>query len=99
MNEEDIHTARSYRAGVLDDNAIISINLKWLLQIIILSVSLVYGYYRIETRITNLENGVLSANAEIRSLLVKHELAEAESIKELQEELKFYQKLNPWKKK
>ena len=99
MNDEHVQTARSYRANVLDDNAIISINLKWLLQLTVLVCSLVYGYWRIETRIKDLEDGVLSANTEIRNLLAKHELAEAESIAALQEELKFYQKLNPWKKK
>ena len=99
MNDEHVQTARSYRANVLDDNAIISINLKWLLQLTILVSGLIYGYYRIETRIKDLEDGVLSANTEIRNLLAKHELAEAESIAALQEELKFYQKLNPWKKK
>ena len=95
----DVQTARSYRGSVIDDNAIISLNLKWLLQLIVLVSGLVYGYYRIETRIADLEDGVLSANTEIRSLLAKHELEEAESIAALQEELKFYQKLNPWKKK
>ena len=99
MNDEHVQTARSYRANVLDDNAIISINLKWLLQLTILVSGLIYGYYRIETRIKDLEDGVLSANTEIRNLLAKHELSEAESIAALQEELKFYQKLNPWKKK
>lgn len=95
----DVKTARSYRAGVIDDNAIVTINIKWLLQLIVLVSGLVYGYYRIETRIKDLEDGILSANTEIRNLLAKHELEEAESIAALQEELKFYQKLNPWKKK
>ena len=43
MNEKP-NTARSYRATVLDDNAIVSINLKWLAQIGVLIGMLVYGY-------------------------------------------------------
>ena len=52
-------TARSYRATVLDDNAIVSINLKWLGQIAVLIGMLVYGYWQIETRIAKLEDNVL----------------------------------------
>ena len=35
MNEKP-KTARSYRTNVIDDNAVISINLKWMAQIIVL---------------------------------------------------------------
>jgi len=89
---------------VLDDNAIISINLKWMAQILVLCAGLVYGYYRIETRIATLEDGMLSANTEIRNLLAKHELEEAESREKLEEKISFYEKefnINPlsWGKK
>ena len=49
-------TARSYRATVLDDNAIVSINLKWLAQGCVLVAILVYGYWQIESRIKALED-------------------------------------------
>ena len=99
MNEKP-KTARSYRANVLDDNAVISINLKWLGQIFVLFGSLVYAYYRIETRIGTLENELLVANTEIRNLLAKHKLEEAKSLEELEKKLSFYEKelqinLNP----
>tara|TARA_R100001082_G_scaffold4772_1_gene3414 strand:+ start:166 stop:486 length:321 start_codon:yes stop_codon:yes gene_type:complete len=97
MNEKP-KTARSYRAGILDDNAIISINIKWLVQIIVLVGGLVYSYYRIETRIANLEKQLLEASAEIRNLLAKHELEEAKSIEQLEQKLSFYEKelnINP----
>ena len=91
-------TARSYRAGILDDNAIISINIKWLAQIFVLISCLVYSYYRIETRIANLEKQLLEANTEIRHLLAKHELEEAKSLEQLEQKLSFYEKelnINP----
>ena len=99
MNEKP-KTARSYRANVLDDNAVISINLKWLGQIFVLFGSLVYAYYRIETRIGTLENELLVANTEIRNLLAKHKLEETKSLEELEKKLSFYEKelqinLNP----
>jgi len=37
-------TARSYRGGIVDDNAVVSINLKWLFQSVVVIAGLVYSY-------------------------------------------------------
>jgi len=97
-------TARSYRATVLDDNAIVSINLKWLAQGCVLVAILVYGYWQIETRIKNLEDSIVVANEQIGDLLNKHIVEERAQREELAEKVKFYEKefnLNPlsWGKK
>jgi uncharacterized coiled-coil protein SlyX len=97
-------TARSYRGTVVDDNAVISINIKWLGQMLVLIASLVYGYYRIETRIANLERGIGVANEEIESLVSKHIADEEVKIAKMQEQLEWYEtelNLNPlsWGKK
>jgi len=97
-------TARSYRATVLDDNAIVSINLKWLGQIAVLIGMLVYGYWQIETRIRRLEDSVLTQTEQIGSLLDKHIVEERIERKELAEKVAFYEKefnINPlsWGKK
>ena len=55
-------TARSYRGAVVDDNAVISINLKWLGQLCVLVGMLVYGYWRVESRLGELEDKMLAAN-------------------------------------
>ena len=47
-------TARSYKGTVVGDNMVVSLNLKWLIQIITLVGMLVYSYYRIEMRIIEL---------------------------------------------
>ena len=65
-------TARSYRATVLDDNAVVSINLKWLAQIAVLISGLVYSYWRIETRIIDLEKNVSESDIQIEELVEKH---------------------------
>ena len=84
----------------------VSINLKWLGQMLVLVASLVYGYYRIETRITNLERGIQLANEEIEDLVSKHIADEEVKIAQMQEQLEWYEKelsleLNPlnWGKK
>ncbi len=97
-------TARSYRTAILDDNAIVSINLKWLGQICVLIGILVYGYWQIETRIKNLENSIVIANEQIGDLLSKHIMEERAERQELAEKVAFYEKefnINPlsWGKK
>ena len=97
-------TARSYRATVVGDNTVVSINLKWLGQMLVLVAGLVYGYYRIETRIGNLEQGIGVANDEIADLISKHIAEEEVKIAQMQQELDWYEKelnLNPlsWGKK
>jgi len=91
-------TARSYRATVLDDNAIVSINLKWLGQIAVLVGMLVYGYWQIEERIRRLENSVTTQTEQIGSLLDKHIVEERVEREELAEKVAFYEKefnINP----
>ena len=85
-------TARSYRATVLDDNAIVSINLKWLGQIAVLIGMLVYGYWQIEMRIRKLEDKVTIADEQIGNLLDKHIVDERVEREELAEKVAFYEK-------
>ena len=46
---EKVKTARSYNSTIIDDNAVISLNLKWLGQLCVLVGMLVYGYWRVES--------------------------------------------------
>ena len=92
-------TARSYRGTVVDDNAIISINIKWVLQSAVVIAGLVYSYYSVIQRITELEKGMLDANKTITELVEKHIVEEQARYAEMEEELKWYQKLSKKKKK
>lgn len=98
MSDKKPKTARSYRTTVIDDNAVISLNLKWLGQILVLAGGLVYGYYRVETRISQLEDGMEDANQEIATLLEKHMVEERAEMEKLEERVAFYEKefnINP----
>ena len=77
MSNGKPETARSYRGTVVDDNAIVSINLKWLGQLLVLVAMLVYGYWRIESRLGNLEEAMVTADIKIGDLLGKHIVEEA----------------------
>jgi len=103
-DENKPKTARSYRATVVGDNTVVSINLKWLGQMLVLVAGLVYGYYRIETRIGNLEQGIGLANDEIAELVSKHMVKEEKERNQMEERISFFEKelnLNPfsWKRK
>ena len=103
-DENKPKTARSYRATVVGDNTVVSINLKWLGQMLVLVAGLVYGYYRIEMRIGELERRVELSDTNIEELVSKHIAEEEVKIAQMEEKLDWYQKelnLNPlsWGKK
>ena len=91
-------TARSYRGTVIDDNAVVSVNLKWLGQLLVLVGMLVYGYWRIESRLGQLEEQIVEADSSIRGLLDRHSLDEQQKRIELEDRVSFYEKefnINP----
>ena len=93
-----LETARSYKGTVVDDNAVVSINLKWLGQLLVLVGMLVYGYWRIESRLGNLEESMVANDVKIGDLLGKHIVEETIQRKQLEEKVKFYEKefnINP----
>jgi uncharacterized coiled-coil protein SlyX len=59
----------------------------------------VYGYVQIEIRIRSLETSLTEANTTITELVEKHILEEQERYNEMEEELKWHQKLLKKKKK
>ena len=91
-------TARSYKGTVVDDNAIVSINLKWLGQLLVLVGMLVYGYWRIESRLGQLEDKMVTSDVKIEDLLEKHMVEEKLQRERLEEKVSFYEKefnINP----
>ena len=99
-------TARSIRGDVIDDNLALSINIKWLGQLLVLVGGLVYAAWRVENRITVLEQRMAEANDQISELVSKHISEERIRYDKMEEELQWYQKelglnLNPlsWKRK
>ena len=99
MSDGKPKTARSYRGAMVDDNAIISINIKWLIQMCILITGLVYSYYQIIYRIGELERRVSDADTTITELVEKHIEEESKRYEQMEEELKWHQKLLKKKKK
>lgn len=104
MSNAKPKTARSYRGAMVDDNAIISINIKWLIQSVVVIAGLVYSYLQIENRIAELERRVQLADTEIEELVSKHIEEEQAKIAKMEQEIEWYSRelnLNPlsWGKK
>ena len=88
----DVKTARSYRGALVDDNMVVSLNIKWMVQLCVLVGAIVYGYYRIESRLGKLESELVEADSTIRSLLDKHSVEEERRREELENRISFYEK-------
>ena len=96
--------ARSYKGQVIGDSMAITINIKWLIQIIAATAMLVYAFWKIESRIVELERNMDRAIQEIEIHEEERKQAEAEHVQQMEERMKWYEEelnLNPfsWGKK
>ena len=101
---DDKKGARSYKSEVIGDSMAITINFKWLLQIIAGTAIVVYSFWRLEGRIQELERNMVVALQEIELHDQERQAAEASHIQDMQEQMDWYQtelNLNPfsWGKK
>tara|TARA_R110002051_G_scaffold125288_3_gene198686 strand:+ start:135 stop:416 length:282 start_codon:yes stop_codon:yes gene_type:complete len=88
----------------IDDNFRISLNIKWLVQIIFGIGIIVLGYIRIENRIKELERRIELSDTSIEELVSKHMIKEEKERNQMEERISFFEKelnLNPfsWKRK
>ena len=96
--------ARSYKGEVVGDSMAITINFKWLLQIIAGTAIVVYSFWRLEGRIQDLERKMVIALEEIELHEQDRKEAEEAHVAEMEERMLWYESelnLNPfsWGKK
>ena len=84
---DDKKGARSYKGEVIGDSMAITINFKWLLQIIAGTAIVVYFFWRMESRIVNLERNMIVALQEIELHETERQIAEANHIKQLEAQM------------
>ncbi len=75
----DPKTARSYKAGIVDDNLSLHINAKWLLQGVVLIAGLVYTYNQITQSIRDNDRRIDDLEQRLDDLKSIHD-AEIEEI-------------------
>ena len=96
---DDSKGARSYKGQVIGDSMSITINFKWLLQIIAATAIVVYSFWRLESRIQELERNMQLALDEIELHDQERQAAEKAHIESMQEQMDWYQtelNLNPF---
>ena len=88
--------ARSYKGEVIGDSMAITINFKWLLQIIAATAIVVYAFWKIEGRIQDLEQGMVLAMEEMELHEAERKLAEELHIQQLEAQM---QEQTVWREK
>ena len=77
----------------IDDNFSIHLNIKWLIQLLMLTGTLVYAYVSIETQLSNITRELELLSERVIKLEAKHEA----EIKEIEKWYKQSLELNPLK--
>ena len=98
MEKSENKGARSYRGEVIGDSMAITINFKWLIQILVATSMVVYSFWMIENRIQELERNMELALQEIEINDLERKEAEQKHIMEIQKQLEWYEQelnLNP----
>ena len=100
----DAKGARSYKGEVIGDSMAITINFKWLLQIIAGTAIVVYSFWKLEGRIQELERNMVLALEEIELHEQERKQAEEAHVAQMEERMLWYESelnLNPfsWGKK
>ena len=91
--------ARSYKGEVIGDSMAITINFKWLLQIVAGTAIVVYFFWRLEGRIQTLERNMDLALKEIELHEAERKAAEKAHVDEMEERMLWYENelnLNPF---
>ena len=101
---DDSKGARSYKGQVIGDSMSITINFKWLIQLIVAVGIIVYSFWTIESRIQELERKMVLAMEEIELHEEERKTAEAKHVAQMEERMLWYESelnLNPfsWGKK
>ena len=101
---DDKKGARSYKSEVIGDSMAITINFKWLLQIMAATAIAVYSFWRLEGRIQELERNMIVALEEIELHEQEREQSEQAHVQQMEERMLWYESelnLNPfsWGKK
>ena len=90
--------ARSFNGAKIDDSLQINLNIKWLIQLICGISLLTYSYFRLETKLEEIERNLLTAQEQLSDMIEKHKMEDELKVQQMEEQLQWFQKeldLNP----
>lgn len=90
--------ARSFNTARIDDSFQINLNIKWLIQLICGISLLTYSYFRLETKLEEIERNLLTAQEQLSDMIEKHKIEDELKVQQMEEQLQWFQKeldLNP----
>ena len=91
--------ARSYKGQIIGDSMSVTINFKWLLQLIVAVGMIVYGWWQLESRIQGLERNMVLALEEIELHEEERKHDEEAHVAQMEERMLWYESelnLNPF---
>ena len=96
--------ARSFNTARIDDSFQINLNIKWLVQLIFGISLLTYSYWRLETKLLDLDRNLSTAQEQLTELIEKHVKEDKVKVQKMEEEIAWFQTqldINPmsWLKK
>ena len=89
---------RSYSGQVIGDSMSLTFNFRFLINAVAVFGTIIYGFYKFQSRIQELERQMEEADQTIAELLDKHMADEQIKREELEEKVSFYEKefnINP----
>ena len=91
MSKDNNQGARSYKGQIIGDSMSLTINFKWLLQIIAGTAIIVYSFWKLENRIQTLERNMVLALEEIELHEEERKIAEDKHMAEMEERMLWYE--------
>ena len=92
------------KRGIIDDAMLVTINLRWLIQLGVVVAMAVYGFWKLHDRISELERSLTESIAKIEAIETERRIEDEEFKKTMEAQISWFEKelnLNPfsWGKK
>ena len=92
------------KRGIIDDAMLVTINLRWLIQLVVVVAMAVYGFWKLHDRIAELERSLTESVTKIEAIETERRMDDEEFKKAMEAQISWFEKelnLNPfsWGKK